>query len=56
MGKVGIIRWEDGKEKIKNNMSKTKGIPYNPATRGKMKLPAIAPLKTQRNFANGKKR
>jgi|TARA_B110000977_G_scaffold115338_1_gene149062 hypothetical protein len=37
-------------------MSKAKGIPYNPPTRGKMKLPAIVPSRTKRNFANGKKR
>ena len=32
-------------------MSKAKGIPYNPPTRGKMKLPAIVPSRTKRNFA-----
>lgn len=37
-------------------MSKAKGIPYKPPTRGKMKMPAAVGSRTKRNFANGKKR
>lgn len=41
---------------LESNMSKAKGIPYNPPTRGKMKMPAAVGSRTKRNFANGKKR
>tara|TARA_R110000803_G_scaffold23681_4_gene57832 strand:+ start:1236 stop:1349 length:114 start_codon:yes stop_codon:yes gene_type:complete len=37
-------------------MSKAKGIPYNPPTRGKMKMPDAVASRTKRNFVNGKKR